>query len=213
MTLSETGLLAMKRYVIFDGQRSSHPCNAGWPRRLRNGARTRSIQASPFAQGCIAGGGCPARARIIAAGPGGFASGGGWLGGGRLRDDGGHHGFDKHAVAHGAVKVSLAADAAIVLARLVLQLDADPLAKLEAGLASEADDTLAAIVQLDRLAGFEIWHYGCLIGRASIVAPVWMVCLAYRLVYEGWGFGPVLLVKVRLMMMPLRGGSPTNSRC
>jgi len=61
-------------------------------------------------------------------------------------------------------------DAAVVLAGLVLELDADPFSHLEVGLASEADDALAAIAELDRLARFEVGHYGRrLRGRGRIV--------------------------------------------
>jgi hypothetical protein len=73
--------------------------------------------------------------------------------------NGGHHGFDEHAVAQGAVEVALALDAAIILARLLLQLDTDPFSDLEVGLAGEADDAFAAILKLDPLPRLEIGHY------------------------------------------------------
>lgn len=88
-----------------------------------------------------------------------FASGCGGLGSGGLRDDGGHHGLDKHAVAHGAVKVSLALDAAIVLPRLLLELDADPFAHLEVSRARKPHNSLAAIVEQDGLPRLEVRHY------------------------------------------------------
>lgn len=78
---------------------------------------------------------------------------------GRLRDDCGHHGLDKHAVAHGAVEVALALDASIVFARLLLELDADPFAHLEVSWAREPHNSLAAIVEQDGLPRLEVRHY------------------------------------------------------
>lgn len=51
-------------------------------------------------------------------------------------------------------------DAAVVLPRLLLQLNAHPFAVLEARGAHVANDGLAAIGELDRLSTLEIGHYG-----------------------------------------------------
>lgn len=91
----------------------------------------------------------------------------------RLCSYGGHHGLDEHAVTHGAVEVTLALDAAIILARLLLELDADPFSDLKMGLTGEPDGTFAAIGELDRLAGFEVGHYcGALEAEKRIVSVV-----------------------------------------
>jgi hypothetical protein len=76
-----------------------------------------------------------------------------------LCEDGGHHGLDKHAIAHGTIKITLSLDATIVLARLLLQLDAYPLADLKVRIACEADNAFAAIVELDSLPRLKIRHY------------------------------------------------------
>jgi hypothetical protein len=47
------------------------------------------------------------------------------------------------------IKIAMALDAAIVLARRVVKLDTDPDARSEGRLASEANDSLAAVAQLD----------------------------------------------------------------
>lgn len=102
-----------------------------------------------------------------------FASCCSGLGSGGLRDDGGHHGLDEHAVAHGAVKVSLALDASIILARLLLELDADPFAHLEVSRARKPHNSLAAIVEQDGLPRLKVRHYvdrsegGCCIMRLA----------------------------------------------
>lgn len=114
--------------------------------RPRNRTRAWCIQALSSIQGGIisyrgtSGGGIDETAWT-----GGFLDS--WLG--RrwgLRNDGRHHGLDKHAIAQWAVEIALALDAAIVFARLVLQLDPYPLAHLEACLASKAHGSFAAIV-------------------------------------------------------------------
>lgn len=76
-----------------------------------------------------------------------------------MGDNLGHHGLDEHAITHGAIEVPLALNTAVVLARLLLKLDANPFANLEAGLASEAHNSLAAIVELHRLARLKVGHY------------------------------------------------------
>lgn len=60
----------------------------------------------------------------------------------------------------GAVEVAFPLDAAVVFASLLLELDAHPLADLEAGWADEADDAFAAIIELDCLSRPEFLHYG-----------------------------------------------------
>ncbi|EQK98871.1 hypothetical protein OCS_05412 [Ophiocordyceps sinensis CO18] len=93
-------------------------------------------------------------------------AGAGRLPGGRglrrrgLRQDGDHDWLDKHAVFHGTVKVVPSLDAAVILARLFLELDADPFSDREVGLAGEANDAPAAIAELDRLAKLEVGHHG-----------------------------------------------------
>lgn len=82
-----------------------------------------------------------------------------WLGCGRLRDDGGHHGLDKHAIAHGAIKVPLALNASIVFPRLLVELDTDPFAHLEVSRARKPHNGLAAIVEQDGLPRLEVRHY------------------------------------------------------
>lgn len=115
-----------------------------------------------------------------------FASCCGGLGSGGLRDDGGHHGLDKHAVAHGAVKVSLALDAAIVLPRLLLELDADPFAHLEVSRARKPHNSLAAIVEQDGLPRLEVRHYvdrsegRCCIMRLAAVGDGAPACLVFE---------------------------------
>lgn len=90
-----------------------------------------------------------------------------------LRNDCRHHWLDEHAIAHGAVKVPLALDAAIVLPRLLLKLDANPFAHLEVSLAGKAHGGLAAIAELDYLPRLEVRHYddgpegGCCIMRLA----------------------------------------------
>ncbi len=69
-------------------------------------------------------------------------------------------------MAHGAVEVALALHAAVVLAAVVLELDADPVAGGKQRLADEADDTVAAIAQPDRLSSGEVRH-------ASVRFVVW----------------------------------------
>jgi hypothetical protein len=59
-------------------------------------------------------------------------------------------------VAHGAVEVALALDAAVVLARRVLELDADPDAGGEGGLAGISDRGIATVAQLDLAAGGQL---------------------------------------------------------
>lgn len=58
-------------------------------------------------------------------------------------------GSNEHAVAHGALEVAVVLDAAIVLAGRVVELDADPEAGGELGLAREANDAGALVGQLD----------------------------------------------------------------
>ena len=83
-----------------------------------------------------------------------------WLGCGRgLCDDGGHHGFDKHAISHGTVEITLTLNAAIVFASLVLKLDPYPLSDLEACLARKPNGGFTAIVELHGLARLKIRHY------------------------------------------------------
>lgn len=90
--------------------------------------------------------------------PGGLSSC--WLRRGRrLRNDCRHHGFDEHAVSHGAVKVPLALDASIVLPRLLLKLDANPFAHLEVSLAGKPHGGLAAVAELDYLPRLKVRHY------------------------------------------------------
>ena len=89
-----------------------------------------------------------------------------------MGDDGGHHGFDKHAVAHGAVEVALALNAAIVLPALLLEFDAHPLADLKVRLSSEADGAFAPIGQLDRLASLEVGHYRDSVGGEKRIVSV-----------------------------------------
>ena len=129
----------------------------------RNRTRTWGIYAPPPSCCGIRADGDSGGSWIEAAWSGGLLC---WrrLRSGHRRNDGGHHGLDEHAIAHGAIEVALASDAAIVLPRLVLELDAYPVAHLEVGLAKEADNALAAIGELHRLTGFEIGHYAKLWG-------------------------------------------------
>jgi hypothetical protein len=69
-----------------------------------------------------------------------------WLG-----EDGHSTRPDKHAGAHGAFEVALALDAAIVFTGAIVELDTDPIAHGETGLADEADEADAAIAELDLL--------------------------------------------------------------
>ena len=57
----------------------------------------------------------------------------------------------EHAMADRTVKVALALDAAIVLAGVLLELYADPVAGSEKSAAEEADDGIAAVGQLHDL--------------------------------------------------------------
>lgn len=52
-------------------------------------------------------------------------------------------------MAHSTVKVSLTLHAAVVLSRCILQLDAYPSSWSEVRVADEADDSVAAIAELD----------------------------------------------------------------
>lgn len=54
-----------------------------------------------------------------------------------------------------AVEIAIALDGAIVLARGILEDDADPVAGGEGGLADELDGACAAVVELDDLADLE----------------------------------------------------------
>jgi hypothetical protein len=63
-----------------------------------------------------------------------------------LCDNLGHHRFDKHAIAHRTIKVTLSLNASIVFARLVLQLNAYPFSNLKVSGAHETNDGLGAIV-------------------------------------------------------------------
>jgi hypothetical protein len=90
-----------------------------------------------------------------------------------LRYNGSHHRLDKHAVAHGAIEVTLSLNTAIVFAGLLFQFDAYPLANLKVCSSSEADNGFAAIVELDSLPRLEIWHYDILSKSWGIVpAPL-----------------------------------------
>ena len=60
-----------------------------------------------------------------------------------FREDANLTWFDKHAVRLPARKVPLAADAPVVLAAALVQLDADPLARSERCLADEPHRSLA----------------------------------------------------------------------
>lgn len=71
------------------------------------------------------------------------------------RDDG----SDEHAPVRGTVEVAFALDGAIVLALRRLELDADPVAGREGGLADEADDGGVA-AYLDEVADEEVAHWG-----------------------------------------------------
>lgn len=120
------------------------------PNTSRSGSSDRTwagcVEALPSAQGGIVSDRGTVRRRIDkAAGTGGLLDS--WLGRRRgLRDNGCHHGLDKHAVAHRAIEIALSLNAAIVFARLVLELDPYPLADLEACLASKPHGGFAAIV-------------------------------------------------------------------
>ncbi len=141
----------------------TYPGNAGRSGGPGSGAGAGSIETHPLAEGVIPtgsapGGSGPREHATRAAGPtrldGGDAGGRRWCLG--QHGDGGR--ADEHAVAHGAVEVALALDTAIVLTAVVLQLDADPVASREQGLADEADDASATIAQPDGLAGRELRH-------------------------------------------------------
>lgn len=54
-------------------------------------------------------------------------------------------------MAHGTVKVPLALDTAVVLARGCLELHADPIARRKVRPSSKPDDTTGAILQLDNV--------------------------------------------------------------
>jgi hypothetical protein len=58
---------------------------------------------------------------------------------------------DEHAIAHIAIEVAFALDAAIVFAGALIELNTDPIAHGEAGLADEADCAGAAIAEPDLL--------------------------------------------------------------
>lgn len=65
------------------------------------------------------------------------------------------HRPQEHSVALLAVEVALPLDGAIVLARGLLELDADPVAGLEGCVAHEADAGVASVVEFDELADCE----------------------------------------------------------
>lgn len=122
-------------------------------------AGTRSVKAHPLAQARI-------RRTRDPAGPGSKAArsaglpdhglfscrGRWWCGSSRgLVNYAQCRGSHKHAIAHVAVEIPLALDAAIVLARVLFEFDADPFACGEVGVTDEAYDGIAAVGQLHDL--------------------------------------------------------------
>lgn len=137
---------------------SPYPCDARRP-HSRHRARARRIQALPPIQTRIPRSRSPPSPWVEARRSRGLPCRGRSRGRG-LRNDCNHHGLDEHAVAGRAVEVSLALDAAVVLARLLIELDAYPFANLEVGRARKADSAFAAIGELGRLPRLKIRHYG-----------------------------------------------------
>jgi hypothetical protein len=125
--------------------------------RLGDRAWAGSIQALPLCQRNISAGSGLYCRRVEAAWASRFANNG--LGTGRLCNNCCHHGFDKHAIVHGAIEVSDALHAAIVFARLFVELDTNPLANLKVGWARKPDRGFAAIIELDDLPRLKVRHY------------------------------------------------------
>lgn len=136
----------------------------------RDGTWTGSVEAPSFCRcGIAVGSSCLGRCGSEAARAARLSH---RLGARSLSNDGRHHGFDKHAVPRRTVKVPHSLDAAIILARLLLKLNANPLAHLKVGLPGKSNGGLAAIAELDRLARPEVGHYEVTRGReSSIVVP------------------------------------------
>ena len=154
------------------------------PRWSRNGTGTRSVQTPTFVPGGI---GSRARstghrtrtpchrtrtsshgARTGGTGrpdTGPRSSPDGRRGGSGLRRRGSlYHGDggwpDEHALPHVTIEISGALHSSIVLAAVILQLNADPVAGGEVSLANEADDGIPAIAELYGLPNRDFRHIG-----------------------------------------------------
>lgn len=153
---------------------STNPDKAGWSARSIDRARTWSIETDP-----------PGHLRIWNGGPPRPGSGRHTIRArcclwallrrrrrrGLLYDRNGDRPHE-HAPAHLAVEVALPLNGAIVLAAIVVELDADPVAGREVRLAHEANSGLATVGQLDDLADFNAGHVGrCGSGRIQTSIP------------------------------------------
>lgn len=74
----------------------------------------------------------------------------------RLLEHGGSRGPDEHAMTGLATKVALSLHSSIVLPRSIVQLDPEPIASGEMGLACELNFCCPAILELDGLTNLEI---------------------------------------------------------
>lgn len=143
----------------------AHSRNAPWARLPRTRTRARSIQAPPPPHTDINGSGrrpCPRNKHAIwprrgAGLPRGSRSLRFGLG---LLDHGDGGGPYKHAIAHGTVKVALALDTAVILAVAIVQLDANPDARGEGGVADEAHDGIATVGEANDLPFSQVGHFG-----------------------------------------------------
>ena len=68
--------------------------------------------------------------------------------------------FDEHAVAVPAVEISRPLHASIILARLLVQLHANPVTRSEVDIANVPDDSLPTIGYTDKLPGLKVAHCG-----------------------------------------------------
>lgn len=153
---------------MVDKVQSAYPRDARWTGCLGSRARARSIQAHPLVQASVDTNGGSAHAWMEAAWSRRLSSRS-WFGCRRLGDDCGHDRFHKHAVPHGTVKIPFTLNTAIVLPRLLIKLDSDPVSHLEVRLACKPNSGSTAIAELDRLASFKVRHYGQSRGRCRIV--------------------------------------------
>lgn len=148
------------------------PGYAGWTGCSWHWARTGSIQAHSLSQRRIGNRGRPScSSRGDGTRSRGSADRGGCLrSGGRRLEDGDCCRPDKHAPAGRAVEVSLALDSAVILARVVIELDADPVAHGEMGLADEADDSITAVAQPNVLSNCYLGHVVLPFGLAMLIS-------------------------------------------
>lgn len=149
------------------GRKELYPCDASRASCSRSRARTSSVKTYPFAQTRI-------RDCREASGTWGEAARPTGFPGRRLRswrcccgglfDNGQRGGLDEHAIAGCTLEVAFALDAAIVLSRVIFELDADPFARGEMRVAHVAYDACAAVGQLHDLTDSYIGHVGFVIG-------------------------------------------------